>query len=418
MTQVLYVSSAPSPTEFQNLINGRRPGIQQITYGMSESSFKFHTLIMEGLVATGDCEVLSLVGRSVGAGSHRKGYWHSSVELRGPKFTVHHVGLLNLPVVKQLQVAGSIFAHTIAWQWKHRHEKSRVIIVDASYVTVVPAVILASVWSRARMAAIFADIYSYMGKVRDASEAPRVAARVLRMIMPRLYSKLDAFILLTEQMNGVVNSRGKPHLVMEGLVDIGMESNANLFEDKVDCPTALYAGALRRQYGLEDLVRGFEALPDPNVRLELYGDGDYVPEIKSASLRDSRISYGGSVSIEEIVGREKIAWLLVNPRPASQEFTRYSFPSKNMEYMVSGTPVLTTRLSGMPDEYYNYVSIIERDGKDAITEALAREFARDPHELHAQGLGAKSFVLAKKNNLVQAARILRVIETGEVPGQP
>jgi glycosyltransferase involved in cell wall biosynthesis len=228
--------------------------------------------------------------------------------------------------------------------------------------------------------------------------------------MPWVYRRLGTFVLLTEQMNPVVNSGGKPHIVMEGLVDIGMRSSKNLLEDKAEHPTVLYAGALRKQYGLENLILGFEALEDPRVRLEIYGEGDYVPDIERAAARDGRISYGGIVPNKEVVEREKRAWVLVNPRPSNQEFTRYSFPSKNMEYMVSGTPVVTTRLAGMPEEYYEYVSTIDGDDSQAIKDALSRELGRDPGELHAQGERARAFVLAKKNNVAQAARILKAME--------
>jgi len=410
VTKVLYVSSVPSPTEFEEIARARRPGIDHASYGMSESGFKFHTLIMEGLVSSDDCQVLSLVGRSVNRKMYWGGYWPARRERCGPKLSVHHVGFLNVPIVKQVQVTAAIFVRTIAWLLKHRREERKVIIMDASYITVIPAVILASGASSAKKAAIFADIYSYMGKVRDASDKPRIGSRVLRTLMPHVYRQLDTFVLLTEQMNGVVNSRGKPHIVMEGLVDIGMRSSQNELSGKAEHPTVLYAGALRKQYGLENLVRGFEALVDPRVRLEIYGEGDYVPDIERAALRDGRISYGGLVPNKEVVEHEKRAWVLVNPRPASQEFTRYSFPSKNMEYMVSGTPVLTTRLPGMPAEYYGYVSTIDGDDADAITDALSRELARDPSELHAQGERARSFVLAKKNNVVQTARILEAME--------
>ena len=52
---------------------------------------------------------------------------------------------------------------------------------------------------------------------------------------------------------------------------------------------------------------------------------------------------------------------------------KYSFPSKNMEYMVSGTPVLTTRLPGMPMEYYPYVYFIEEESADGIAAAKEKE---------------------------------------------
>lgn len=410
MTKVLYISSVPSSAEFEEIANARRPGVQHVTYGMSESGFKFHTLIMNGLTSQDDCEVLSLVGRSVNRGMYRGGYWPARREQRSASLETLHVGFLNAPVVKQVQVAASVFGQTLRWLRKHRGEAHRFIIMDAAYVTVIPAVLLAAAATGVRTAAIFADIYSYMGRAQDARDEPRLVHRLVQRIMPRVYGRLDLFVLLTEQMNALVNSGGKPHIVMEGLVDIGMASSQNTLAGKAPNPTVMYAGALRKQYGLETLLRGFEAVEDPNVRLEIYGGGDYEAEIERAALRDSRITYHGTLPNAEVVEREKRAWILVNPRPADREFTQYSFPSKNMEYMVSGTPVLTTKLPGMPPEYYEYVSTIDGDDVEAMSNALSRELARDSQYLHEQGKRARSFVLAEKNNVVQAARILEAME--------
>jgi len=49
---------------------------------------------------------------------------------------------------------------------------------------------------------------------------------------------------------------------------------------------------------------------------------------------------------------------------------RYSFPSKLIEYMASATPVLTTRLPGIPPEYEPYVYWIEDDSVEGIEHSL------------------------------------------------
>ncbi len=117
----------------------------------------------------------------------------------------------------------------------------------------------------------------------------------------------------------------------------------------------------------------------------------------------------GRVDNKEVVEKERQATLLVNPRPVNEEFTLYSFPSKNMEYMVSGTPVLTTRLPGMPEEYYNYVYTIGGEGAGAVTEALKKLLEKPQEELFKKGEAARRFVLNKKNNVLQAERIKRLL---------
>ena len=100
----------------------------------------------------------------------------------------------------------------------------------------------------------------------------------------------------------------------------------------------------------------------------------------------------------------------MNPRPTHEEFVKYSFPSKTMEYMASGTPVLTTRLPGMPKEYYPYVDFIEEESAAGIAAALKAVLTRSDEELFQKGQKARAFVLEGRNNVVQAKRILTMLE--------
>ena len=118
----------------------------------------------------------------------------------------------------------------------------------------------------------------------------------------------------------------------------------------------------------------------------------------------------GVVPNSEIIKAELNASLLVNPRPTHEEFTKYSFPSKNIEYMASGTPLLTTKLPGMPEEYYPYVFLIDDETTEGYFHALAEALNKTDDELFEYGAKAKSFVLDKKNNRKQARRVIELIK--------
>jgi glycosyltransferase involved in cell wall biosynthesis len=112
-----------------------------------------------------------------------------------------------------------------------------------------------------------------------------------------------------------------------------------------------------------------------------------------------------------VVKAELAATLLINPRPSHEDYTKYSFPSKNMEYMASGTPVLTTRLPGMPDDHKPYVYLIEREDATGIQEALQRILAQDARTIHAFGMCSKNYILREKNNIAQASKIVRFVRS-------
>ena len=112
----------------------------------------------------------------------------------------------------------------------------------------------------------------------------------------------------------------------------------------------------------------------------------------------------------EIVKKEQEATLLVNPRPTGEEYVKYSFPSKTMEYMASGTPVLTTVLPGMPKEYHSYVYLLEDETADGITQKLKEVLANSDETLFRKGMEARKFVLEQKNNVIQASKILDMLK--------
>ena len=189
---------------------------------------------------------------------------------------------------------------------------------------------------------------------------------------------------------------------MEGLVKY--DSN-NLNNEKKRPRTILYAGGLHARYGLQLLIDAVKSLPQNDIKLILFGNGPLVEELVKED--DPRIEYCGIVPNEEIVEAEKSAVLLVNPRPTHEDFTQYSFPSKNMEYMVSGTPLLTTMLPGMPKEYNPYVYLFDQgETVEGYARSLNKVLSLPEEELRTKGKKAREWVMTNKNHIIQTKRII------------
>ena len=217
------------------------------------------------------------------------------------------------------------------------------------------------------------------------------------------------YVLLTEAMNGYLNKQGKPYVILEGHADITMADRIPAMEKKAEKRICFYAGGVSRQYGLANLVEGFRKAAPANAQLHIYGPGDYVKELQQIAAEDESIFYGGMLLNTEIVDKEQEATLLVNPRPTGEEYVKYSFPSKTMEYMASGTPVLTTVLPGMPKEYHPFVYLLEDETADGIANMLTQVLENSDEELFQKGSEARRFVLEQKNNVIQARKILEML---------
>ena len=68
----------------------------------------------------------------------------------------------------------------------------------------------------------------------------------------------------------------------------------------------------------------------------------------------------------------KRATALINPRKPNSKITRFSFPSKNMEYLSSGTPMIGYKLDGIPSEYYDYFYTIDDSSEKSLRNTIVK----------------------------------------------
>lgn len=318
--------------------------------------------------------------------------------------TYHYIPALNLPIIKN--IFDFIFAFFFTIFWGIKNSKKRAIVYDILNVSVCSGSLLASKIIGIPTIAIVTDMPGLMVSTSSTSIKSKLSTEIIRQYMV----SFDRYVFLTEQMNPVINRNRRPYIIMEGLVDISnKETNNSINYCTSPYRNIIYAGGLYEKYGIKMLLEAFHKLKYEDVTLSIYGTGDMEIEINEYVIMDPRIRYYGSVPNTVILQVEKEAILLVNPRPTHEAFTKYSFPSKNMEYMVSGTPVLTTRLPGMPPEYYPYVYLFDNETVDGYYEKLNELMELPVEKLRKKGTQAREFVLKYKNNIAQSKRILDLI---------
>lgn len=351
---------------------------------------KYHGLMIKGLAANG-ARVRCISGLPVNRAVTARKLVREPDEQEG-NASFHYITTFNFPVIRQLMILfGTLFSVL-----KTKKTADTYAIYDCLNLANAYGMALGCRLKKIPAVVIVTDL-------PDMERQSGTAKRVNN----RLFNKADGFILLTEQMNGRVNLRGKPHIVLEGHVDSNAPAPERVrgYEETEGVKTVLYAGSLKKIYGIGSLTEGFIKAAVHDSQLHIYGDGDFRSELEALCKKYENVRYLGVRKNSEIVSEEQKVALLVNPRPSAPEYTKYSFPSKNMEYMVSGTPLLTTHLPGMPDEYLPYVDLIEEENADGIAKALQRFFSASPEERREKGRAAREFVLKNKSNTVQAKKI-------------
>ena len=220
----------------------------------------------------------------------------------------------------------------------------------------------------------------------------------------KLSKKFDGYICFSEPQMEHLN-KNKPHVVMEGFVDASLIDAVGASEKHPN--RIIYAGGLMYRYGIKELVDGFIMANIPEAELYIYGKGEAEEYIKDKE--SSRVYYGGCLSRNEVIAEEKGAFILVNPRPTKDEYSRCSFPSKLMEYMATGTPVLTSRLGCIGEEYFDKMNFIEEVTSEGIAEAVRRCFD-NREKITERAKHAEKYIKEYKNVDYQAGVIIDFIQ--------
>lgn len=397
--QILYISTSSS----ERLINqihqstGCNPG-----YAMQ----KFNRLLIKGLMSSG-ATVSTLSNPPITRSLSSKFIIRLKKEEEN-SITYRYVPVINIPIVKHLFVILYAFFFVLLWGIKGGRYKT--IICDVLNVSVCLGALLATKVNRVQSVGIVTDIYGLMvGSSKNRFN--RFISSCAHRIHDLYVTSYDKYVLLTEQMNERVNPKGKPYIVMEALCDSSLLNQEHSPVHKVNPRTVLYAGGLHAKYGVKMLVEGFIKADLKEVNLVLYGSGSYEKELLEVCRTHSNVEFRGVAPNETVMEEELKATLLVNPRFSTEEFTKYSFPSKNMEYMASGTPLLTTKLPGMPIEYYPHVYLFEEETIEGYAKTIKDILSLPADELQRKGSLAKQFVLENKNNVSQAERIVAFLKT-------
>lgn len=198
---------------------------------------------------------------------------------------------------------------------------------------------------------------------------------------------------------------GKPYIVVDGGVD-EQDIQPMKYKPK-ECRehNIMFCGALTEYNGIRNLIAAMGKVHDRSIVLDIYGDGYLRSDVEAATKENPRIRYHGRVSNQTVMQKQKEAWGLINPRIVNDPIAQVTFPSKTFEYLLSGTPVISTRLNGYGPEYRDCMIFAEQDTPEGIAEAIDRMAGMPEDELADMVSRARDMVCFQKSWKIQAKRI-------------
>ena len=317
-----------------------------------------------------------------------------------------NVGFCNVKLIRKLVLAGRVYKELKSYYKDKKGEKTLLVYtMNSAFLQAITK--LKRKVKDICVCAVVADLPDMSSLSSKKSFFNKAFDKFLSKKSYSTADCIDKYVLLTEQMADYMNIT-KPYCVMEG---IATESEALEQTSEGAVKTVLYTGTLHKRFGVTDLVDAFMLTEDRSMRLVICGVGDSEEQIRIAAAKDSRINFKGQVTRDEALKLQREATVLVNPRKNNEEFTKYSFPSKNLEYLSSGKPLIAYKLDGIPDEYDDYIYYVKDDSEETLAKTITEVCSMPSEERRLFAERAQQFVLKEKNCFVQVNKVLKFIKT-------
>ena len=242
----------------------------------------------------------------------------------------------------------------------------------------------------------------------------RLAKKLDRILISLLIKRMDGIIGLTQKIVDDY-APNKTNLIINGFMDCLLDSVAvgyEIIKTKFPRPYRIaYAGTLCEEYGVKRLIDAILEINEFEVELVIFGKGVLAKYIKNLTCINKKIIYAGMLSPNELLPQLTQVDLIVNPRPSDQFFVPYSFPSKLIESMALGVPVLTTRLPGIPDSCMGYVFFADNETVTGFKQAIIATYnSPDSVRIH-KAKNARQFVMDNYSEKKQGERLASFIDS-------
>lgn len=321
---------------------------------------------------------------------------------------LEYVSFLNIPIVKNISRYYSCLRAVKKWLERNVDNEKYIVIYSAHTPFVAAVNTLKKKYSFV-MHLIVPDLPQYMVSDNQKTTIYRFLKSIDIKIQKSALRGVDSYTFLTDKMSKMMNLNNKAYVVVEGMINSSEYIKREYHEKKQK--TVVYSGGLSSSYGVKNLVDAAEYL-DPNIKLILCGAGELEEYIREKSKQSNNIVFYGQIPREKVLTIQAEATVLINPRQNNEEYTKYSFPSKLLEYMLSGNPILCYKLDGIPDEYDDVLMYFEDTDPEGMSKKINEVCAYSGDKLSEIHDKIVSFALKRKNESIQCKKILQCVFSG------
>lgn len=299
------------------------------------------------------------------------------------------------------------YCHTLAWAIKHR-SSNRVIVMHGVQSCKIWGVLFACVLLHSLTISFLTDDLGIPLKWEG------VFARVIRKIdvflMKAGLRRVTGVIAMSPQLAAKL-APDRPSLIVPAIHNPSVTPAQVPNKRDGKTFTIGYFGGLHRAYGVSLLLSAFEMANRDDWCWVISGRGDLEDQLKDLAARDPRVKYLGFVASNEFSKVYENIDVLVNPKPVSTPLAFMAFPSKLVEYLGTGKPVITTNLPTLDKDFREHLIVMQADSPKELIRCLEQVASWREEQYETWGMKTRAFVENNLSPLVQGKKIRHFVDS-------
>jgi glycosyltransferase involved in cell wall biosynthesis len=263
---------------------------------------------------------------------------------------------------------------------------------------------------------LFAQVFGRCSTISYLTDDLGISLSWEKSLMRKMRD-LDVYLMVMglQKASGVIAmTRGLAEKLAPGVPVLIMptirQSAVNAVQTKTGCLdlrsfNIVYTGKLCQSYGLELLLNAFAQAKRPNWYLLISGWGEMEEQVRGFARNNPQVEYFGLLSSEELLELRQRADVLVNPKLTSTSTSDLAFPSKIVEYLSTGKPVVSTNLPIFDSEFRKHLVIAQSDSPEELIRCLDQVMLWNESQREAWRVETIRFVNEELSPHTQGKRI-------------
>lgn len=289
-----------------------------------------------------------------------------SEKIKVDSISINNIGYINIEMLKHLTIFFNLFLKLFIQIFSLKiFQKEKVVIINYNSFPIIsfPSIIISRIFN-VKILCLVIDIPIII--IKKGNKLKEILKKIYNDMSLYLFKKYHGMITLVEQT--IIDfAPHTPYICIK----YAFESDNYEFEkNKVFNVNynIVYTGALENYYGIKEMIETIKILPEKYI-LNLYGNGSLVDYIKNESVENSRIQYHGVVSHNQAKKAQQEADLLILLR-TEKSINRYSFPSKILEYIASGVPIISSQIESIPNDLNEFIHYLSSENPQNLAQEI------------------------------------------------